>query len=464
MKFKLLKSKFHLVPLYKGELKGVYKAERHEKTSINKKNRRVEEMKRNVLLLFLAVSLNLWGTIGFVVNSGSETLSKINFETGEVNNAFCALGLMPNRVALTEDFAYVVNSGDNSLQKINIETGSTASNIFIEASSNPYDIIIEGNYAFVSGALTNKVYKVNLDTEIVENSIEVGGNPAGMAILNNMLYVGNSDYATGYTNCSVSVINLGSFTVEATVPTEINPQFVAAINGGIHVSCGGNWSTIFGKICILDPGTNTITDILDIGGITSNFAITPENIVYVADGNSTALYAYNAVNLEVIYSSTNPFTPGGTMVAANDEFLTVLGGVWGQNFTVKTYDFEENLLNEYTVGLYATDLKLLDGGTSINEEQVIHTDYNLSNYPNPFNPTTTISFSVSQTPSFVNLEIFNVKGQKVKTLVNEKLVTGIHQVVWNGDDESNKSVSSGIYFYKLKSGKYTSIKKMILLK
>ena len=422
-------------------------------------------MKRNVCLLFLVVSLNLWGTVGFVVNSGSETLSRIDFETGEVNNAFCALGLMPNRLALTEDFAYVVNSGDNSLQKIDIETGSTASNIFIEASSNPYDLIIDGNYAFVSGALTNKVYKINLDTETVESSIEVGGNPAGMAILNNMLYVGNSDYATGYTNCSVSVIDLGSFTLEATVPTEVNPQFVAAINGNIHISCGGNWSTVFGKICILDSATNTITDILDIGGVTSNFAITPESVVYVADGNSTALYAYSAVNLEIIYDSTNPFTPGGTMVAANDELLAVLGGEWGQNFTVKTYDFEENLLNEYTVGLYATDLKLLDDGTGTNDNEVVKTDFQLNNYPNPFNPTTTISFSTTESIENTELTIYNVKGQKIRTLYpfpNRGL--GTKSVIWDGTDENNQPVSSGIYFYRLSIGNGSSIKKMILMK
>jgi hypothetical protein len=420
-------------------------------------------MKRNIFLLFLLVSLNLWGTVGFVVNSGSETLSKIDFETGEVNNTFCALGLMPNRVALTEDFAYVVNSGDNSLQKINIETGSTISNIFIEASSNPYDMVIDGNYAYVSGLQTNKVYKVNLDTGTVEDSITVGGNPAGMAILNNKLYVGNSDYATGYTNCSVSVIDLGSFTIEATVPVEVNPQFVSAINGNIHISCGGNWSTIFGKICILDPATNTITDILDIGGITSNFAITPENVVYVADGNSTALYAYDAVNLEIIYDSTNPFTPGGTMVAANDEFLAVLGGEWGQNFTVKTYDFEENLLNEYTVGLYATDIKIYDTGIGAYNNKVVKTDFQLNNYPNPFNPTTTIEFNLPE-ETIVSLNIYNIKGQKVRTLVNEQKQAGKHTTVWNGENNSGKPVSSGVYFYKLNARDFQQIKKMVLLK
>ncbi len=425
--------------------------------------RRVKEMKKNVFLLFLVVSLNLWGTIGFVVNSGSETLSKIDFETGEVNNTFSALGLMPNRVALTEDFAYVVNSGDNSLQKIDIDTGSTISYIFIEASSNPYDIIIDGNYAFVSGAVTNKIYKINLDTETVENSIEVGGNPAGLAILNNKLYVGNSDYATGYANCSVSVIDLGLFTLEATVPTDINPQFVAAINGNIHVSCGGNWNNIFGKICILDPASNTITDILDMGGITSNFANTPENVVYVADGNSTALYAYDAISLEIIYDSMNPFTPGGTMVAANDEFLAVLGGEWGLNFTVKTYDFEENLLDEYTVGLYATDIKIYDAGTGADKIEVAKKDFQLKNYPNPLNPSTCIEFNLLE-ETVVSLNIYNIKGQKVRILIDERKSIGKHSVVWNGENNNYKPVPSGVYFYKLSTKDFQQIKKMVLLK
>ncbi len=93
-------------------------------------------------------------------------------------------------------------------------------------------------------------------------------------------------------------------------------------------------------------------------------------------------------------------------------------------------------------------------------------DFNLSNYPNPFNPTTTISFSVAQTLSFVTIDIYNVKGQKVKvfTFPNRGLGTSEYSVVWNGTDENNKPVASGIYFYKMKTDNYTSTKKMILLK
>jgi len=91
----------------------------------------------------------------------------------------------------------------------------------------------------------------------------------------------------------------------------------------------------------------------------------------------------------------------------------------------------------------------------------------MQNYPNPFNPTTTIDFSLIA-DSFVSLTIYNVRGQKVKTLVSDELQTGYHSMVWNGTNESGKSVSSGIYFSnfdsKSENGDYTSIKKMILLK
>jgi hypothetical protein len=86
------------------------------------------------------------------------------------------------------------------------------------------------------------------------------------------------------------------------------------------------------------------------------------------------------------------------------------------------------------------------------------------NYPNPFNPTTTISFSVTQTSSFVTLEIYNIKGQKVKTLVNKVLPAGEHSVVWDGKNTNNKTVASGIYFYNLKVGHYKKARKMLLIK
>ena len=87
----------------------------------------------------------------------------------------------------------------------------------------------------------------------------------------------------------------------------------------------------------------------------------------------------------------------------------------------------------------------------------------MQNYPNPFNPTTTIRYALPQT-SDVEVIIFNVLGQKVRSLVNQKQEAGYQQVVWDGRNESRLRVSSGIYFYRLKAGTYVKSKKMMVLK
>ncbi len=85
------------------------------------------------------------------------------------------------------------------------------------------------------------------------------------------------------------------------------------------------------------------------------------------------------------------------------------------------------------------------------------------NYPNPFNPVTTINYSLNE-KSDVTVEVFNLKGQLVRTLVNETKDAGNHEVQWTGDDNNGKNVGSGVYFYKMRAGRYTATKKMILLK
>jgi hypothetical protein len=94
----------------------------------------------------------------------------------------------------------------------------------------------------------------------------------------------------------------------------------------------------------------------------------------------------------------------------------------------------------------------------------------LKNYPNPFNPSTTIPFKVDgsrfmvHSPVHTTLKIYNIKGQLVRTLMDEEKEPGNYNIIWNGKDNSNRKVSSGIYFYQLKAKDYTEIKKMVLLR
>ena len=91
-------------------------------------------------------------------------------------------------------------------------------------------------------------------------------------------------------------------------------------------------------------------------------------------------------------------------------------------------------------------------------------DYDLfQNYPNPFNPATTISYSLPEN-DYVEIKIYNIKGEMITTLLNQPQKAGNHQVVWNGCDESGNRVSNGVYYYQIKTDRFTMTKKMVLLR
>ena len=87
------------------------------------------------------------------------------------------------------------------------------------------------------------------------------------------------------------------------------------------------------------------------------------------------------------------------------------------------------------------------------------TKYTLTQpYPNPFNPTTTIEFSIPQT-DFVTVKVYNIVGYEITTLINEELSTGNHNTQWDGSYQP-----SGVYFVKIESGDFVQTRKMVLLK
>ena len=89
------------------------------------------------------------------------------------------------------------------------------------------------------------------------------------------------------------------------------------------------------------------------------------------------------------------------------------------------------------------------------------------NSPNPFNPSTTISFSIPEEIGGavkVRLAVYNIRGQKVVTLVDELKESGQYSVNWNGRDSSGKRVSSGVFFYRINAGDFTAVRKMVIIK
>ncbi|MCC7431559.1 SBBP repeat-containing protein, partial [bacterium] len=126
-----------------------------------------------------------------------------------------------------------------------------------------------------------------------------------------------------------------------------------------------------------------------------------------------------------------------------------------------------------TVGAYDTShnggysdafVTKFDLFTGIKEQNNLAKDFQLEqNFPNPFNPNTTISYTLAKTNN-VKLEVYNTNGELVRTLVSEKQNAGSHTSNWNGKDERGNTVSSGVYFYRLATGSFTQTNKMVLLK
>lgn len=111
---------------------------------------------------------------------------------------------------------------------------------------------------------------------------------------------------------------------------------------------------------------------------------------------------------------------------------------------------------EFTPGL--VELSSGPGGAALPKEYALN-----GNFPNPFNPKTRIAFALPKA-SKVNLEIYNILGQKVRTLVNGDMEAGFQSVEWNGTDDNGTGVSSGVYLYKLKANEFSRVAKMTFLK
>ena len=98
------------------------------------------------------------------------------------------------------------------------------------------------------------------------------------------------------------------------------------------------------------------------------------------------------------------------------------------------------------------------------EVRALPTEFALNqNFPNPFNPETTIAYDLAD-GGRVELEIYNVMGQMVMQLVSEEQPAGRYRVVWDGADAIGRSVASGVYFYRLNTTQYNAVRKLMLLK
>ena len=207
--------------------------------------------------------------------------------------------------------------------------------------------------------------------------------------------------------------------------------------------------------------------------LTPEIEVNPDDFILEMNSNEIFTDQFTISNIGsgtvfciIAVSATDPWLtvePDYCEIAENDsEIIDVIFDTTDLN--VGTYQSQIYVIYErYELEIPVT---LTVSEVDINENTVPPVIKFIGNYPNPFNPTTTISFQINnQQNEQVELSIYNLKGQRVKTL--PVILSGNEvqsSVIWNGTDDNNQPVSSGVYLYKLQAGEFSQTKKMMLMK
>jgi hypothetical protein len=216
------------------------------------------------------------------------------------------------------------------------------------------------------------------------------------------------------------------------------------INGEVVLSLQG-----VGKAYSVSPNSGAITDSVELAEYDGNILM--------------ARWAPGDSMYSGLLGSYGPAIPGGyrtyITVGHDDEWHDDVN-IRARNFYVLTDLMNQVWMNEVARMVHLWMPSDIDTATiGVSDRVVITKQYDLKqNYPNPFNPVTHIEFTLAKS-GHTTITIYNVMGRMVEKLVDRPMTSGSHNIVFDAAE-----LASGIYFYRIKSGKFTNIKKMTLLK
>jgi hypothetical protein len=317
---------------------------------------------------------------------------------------------------------------------------------------------------FESGT-PNSAWELYRVGEEAVQAVDMASAPAALA--NGGNYVGMiQDTDLSYTGAALALagsVSDANYTIEADVYCYVN-QPVSAYTGLVFYADSSHQGTqshgIYYKLVADFDASNRFrlyNNQLDF----TTFAYTFHEAI-----DATGLYTGDAWhNMKVVVSTVND-----TTVSMECYFDDQLLGLY--------YDTSSDARPSGQFGIYVfnqvaadplagyfDNIVVTQNATAIeDDETVLPQQFSLeANYPNPFNPSTTIRFTLDQTED-VNLTVYNTSGQVVKSLVNGSVSAGQHEVKWNATDISGNTVASGIYLYTLRAGNKTETRRMIFLK
>ena len=395
------------------------------------------------------------------------------------------------------------DNGENWIQNINCFNNKTVKSLVLDSDNSIIAGTSNGIYKSTDDGLNWFEKNKGISSSSV-NQVIISKN--GNIFTSTGLYILRStDHAETWAYKSNGLPTYK--TIESLASNRENYIFAADLHYGIYRSSneGENWMQIHNGLP-LDTVNNSImacfafNSISKIFAVTSlgdnyesldngdnwvkmNLSLTSDLVTAFALNSQGHLYAGTA-NGKVLESADNGeswlqkdiltiFRINGLAVNSNDElFAYASDGVYRSvNDGASWIQINSGLINKYVLSFLINKsgyafAGISQGGvyrSSVSTTSIIENinpqDYSLSqNYPNPFNPTTIIGYSIPKA-SFVTLKVYDILGREIATLVNAEKSFGNYNVEFNGS-----GLSSGIYFYKLQTGDYSSVKKMVLIK
>jgi hypothetical protein len=397
---------------------------------------------------------NTWSTLGTGSSNG-------------VNGEVRALAVVGNEVVVGGNFTSAGGVSANRVARFNTLTNTWSS--LGTGNSNGVNnqvnaLAVVGNEVFVGGWFTfagevfaRCVARFNTLTNTwsslgTGSSTGVGGGVVNaLAVVGNEVVVGGSFAGAG----GVSANRVARFNTQTNTWSTLGTGSSNGVSGTVNaLAVVGNEVVVGGNFT-------------EAGGVSANYVARyndPDNPlpVELVSFRGTA----TAQGVQLTWQTASEQNNAGFEVQRRSEKASewqVLGFVRGAGTTAEAQSY--TFLDKSASGKVQYRLKQIDFDGQFEYSNVIEVDAGLpkqfaleQNYPNPFNPSTTIRYQLP-VASEVKLEVYDVLGKKIATLVNERQSAGSYQVVWNAS-----GLSSGTYFYRLQAGTFVETKKMMLVR
>jgi len=468
-------------------------------------------LKTRILKIFLAaiLALGISGVGQGVIAGQMAVITTTDYSSGNLasiaeGETTAAIDLLPLHsdlvVTAYEGYVYVIErKGADDIIKLDPENLGEGGIIYQKSvgnDSNPHDIaFVSEHKAYVSRygdtalwiidpSTGDKTGEIDLSDFVAyagTDSAEAAPQMSSMAIAGGKLYVA-CQRLKGWDPGDVSLIVVIDVTTDSVLKAveleRKNPFDMALFDGKLYVTCTGSWwDPTDGGLEVIDTATDTNQGVLisetELAGNLSGIALASASKGYVSvmgTWPNTVVKPFNPVDgsvgepLEEVSSAADLAVSGTGELYVADRAMEHPG--------IYIYDTTDDhlLAGPISTGLPPNSIAFVGEVTTDVAEQASPelTPLRISlgqNYPNPFNASTVIPYQVSGPgESFVRLEVYDLLGRRVKTLVCQQQDPGTHLAIWDGRDLSGEPVSSGMYVIKLEIDGTTKTVKATLLK